>query len=558
MAVRYTIIPYLFLVLTSFLVLFPILTIVYQSALSAPLYEPAASVTFKKYIEVLSEPKFRMILFNTFMISIIAVIVSIGIGVFTAILVERTDIPFKNFVRIAMIMPLVMPVIVAAVAWTLMFGRNGYITVLLKTLIGFAPWDINTLPGVGLVIGLYYVPYVFLFASSSLSLSNPELEDTARACGAGVTRIILKIVLPLLKPVIFYSGLLIFVISVEQLAIPLILGSPYGVEVLMTYLYEISIRSGLRDWPASAVIAVMILCITSILVFILNKQVGAEKRYISVGGKAIRPNLVSLGAWRIPLFIIVFVYALLTMILPILGIVLRTFTKVFSPLINPLYVLTLSNFDFLTYSEYLMSIPNTIIVAAIGATIGAIYAFYNSSSANRSQIIGRTFLKHISLYPRSMPGLVLGMGFLWMFLLIPPLQLIRNTLLALIIAYIARYIPYGYTTITPAMIRISPELDGAARVSGATWSYVQRKILLPLLKPAMFATWTLLFITFLREYSVAIFLYLPQTRVLGVTILEFWNQGEFGPIAALSLIQLAITFTAFVILQKILKVRVYG
>ena len=145
-----------------------------------------------------------------------------------------------------------------------------------------------------------------------------------------------------------------------------------------------------------------------------------------------------------------------------------------------------------------------------------------------------------------------------MFLLLKPLQLLRPTLAALVIAYIARYIPYGYTSVTPALMRISEELDWSARVSGASWNYTLRRILLPILKPSLLSTWLLLFITFLREYATAIFLYVPETRVIGVTILEFWNQGEFGPIAALSVIQLLLVFASFVILQKLLKVRLYA
>ena len=175
----------------------------------------------------------------------------------------------------------------------------------------------------------------------------------------------------------------------------------------------------------------------------------------------------------------------------------------------------------------------------------------------RSELKGRKILSYLALYPRAFPGIIVGIGFLWAFLLIPGIGGVRNTIWVMALAFIMRHLPLGFTSISPAVLSVSTELDRAARVSGATWLRVARSIMLPLLRPALLSTYVLLIITFLKEYAVALFLFAPGSQVIGTTLIELWRQGNSGPISALATIQLVLTLIIVVISRKALGVKLY-
>ncbi len=192
------------------------------------------------------------------------------------------------------------------------------------------------------------------------------------------------------------------------------------------------------------------------------------------------------------------------------------------------------------FESYRISILNSLFLAAVGGFIATIFMALCALVAYRSGFIFRGAVKYLALYPRAFPGTVIGLGFLWALLSIPSLGWLRNTLWLLVIAYTMRYLPLGFSSMSPSILQISDELDRAARVSGANWLGVIRHIMFPLLRPALIATYLLLFITFLKEYSVALFLFARGSQVIGTTMIEEWAQGGPGPVAALALIQLGL------------------
>ena len=135
----------------------------------------------------------------------------------------------------------------------------------------------------------------------------------------------------------------------------------------------------------------------------------------------------------------------------------------------------------------------------LGAAVGIAFIAFVALIVNRSDFPGRRALAYLALYPRAIPGLIVGVGFLYAFLLVPGLGGVRNTLFALGLAFIMRHLPLGFGAVSPSILRISPELDRAARVSGTTWLGTVRSILLPLLRPALLSGYILLFVTFLKE-----------------------------------------------------------
>jgi iron(III) transport system permease protein len=207
--------------------------------------------------------------------------------------------------------------------------------------------------------------------------------------------------------------------------------------------------------------------------------------------------------------------------------------------------------------DYVRAIVNSLLIGVIGGAIGILFIALCALIVYRSDFPGRRFVQYLALYPRAVPGIIVGIGFLWAFLLVPGIGGARNTIVALTIAFIMRFIPLGFGAVAPSILRISSELDRAARVSGASWLETVRLILVPLLRPALLSGFVLLFISFLKEYSSALFLFARGSEVIGTTMIELWRQGNSGPVAALSTIQLVLTAVVLVIGYRLLGARLH-
>jgi len=229
-------------------------------------------------------------------------------------------------------------------------------------------------------------------------------------------------------------------------------------------------------------------------------------------------------------------------LLPILGLVFRSFTLIFTPLQNPLRTLTLNNYQrVFTFPVYVESITNSLIVAAVGAVLVSGLAILAVIIARRSSFRFARTVEYLALLPQAIPGIIVGIGFFWAFALFPGGSWIQGTLMAIIIAFGLRALPTAFGSIAPAIMQIAHELDNAARTLGADWLGTFFRILRSLLRPAFVGALILVFVTMIKEYSAALFLSSANTGVIGTTMLELWVQGNTGSVAALATIQIAIT-----------------
>ena len=522
------------------LVLFPTWPIIYQSFLREPLYVAGQALTLANYPRVLTNPAVWRVIGNTVIFMVGSTIVGTTVGIVLAVLLTRTDMPGRALFSKLITVPYYVSALILAFAWAVMYGPQGFITVAVRSA-GLPTWDLYSMGGLILVSALYFMPLAYLYCAASLALADPQLENAARIGGARPLRILWLITIPLIRPAILYAILLTLVSGIELLSIPLVLGEPNNIDVLSTFLYRTAVISGATDYGMLAVVALLVVLFVSGLVFLQNELTKQERRFVSVSGKVSRARLLSLGALRWPATILVGLFVLLTILVPLAGITLQAFTQFLSPLINPFTLLTLDNFrQAFELETYRVAIVNSVFIAAVGGLLATGFMALTALLAYRSTFPLRGVVKYLALYPRAFPGTVIGLGFLWALLTVPAVGWLRNTVWILIIAYSMRYLPLGFSSVSPSILQISDELDRAARVGGANWLVVIRRILLPLLRPALISTYLLLFITFLKEYSVALFLFARGSQVIGTTMIEVWAQGGPGPVAALAVVQLFI------------------
>jgi iron(III) transport system permease protein len=544
-------------ILTALLVLFPSWPIIYQAFMDKPLYEVDKAFTLENFVNVLGDLELWRVVGTTAVYAVLTTLLAVVIGALLALLLTRTDMPGKGIFSSFVLVPFFISPLVLALGWGVIFGPQGYFTILIRTL-GFPTWSLYTLGGIIVVTATYYAPYTYLYCIGSLALSDPQLEDAARIAGANPFLAMWKITVPLLRPAITYSALFTLVSAAEMVSIPLVLGLPSGIEVLSTYLYKIGVVGVKTDYGAIAVVSIMMVTLVAGLVALQGRSVSQERRFVTVGGKATRPRLIRLGRFRGLALVVVTVYGLIGILLPLAGIIAQSWTAFLSPLVNPLTVLTTENYEIvLNIPAYQASIINSVLISTFGAAIGIVFMGLIAIVAYRSEFRGRQVLSYLAMFPRAFPGIIVGIGFLWAFLLVPGLGGIRNTIWALTAAFIMRYLPLGYSNISPSLLRISNELDRAARVAGASWIGMVRHILLPMLFPALMSGYVLLFITFLKEYASALFLFARGSEVIGTTMIELWRQGNSGPVSALAAIQLLITVVVVLCSRRFLGVKLY-
>lgn len=544
-------------ILTAILVIFPAWPILLQSVMDKPLYDKERMLTLNNFVRVFSNPDFYQVVGRTIIFALFTTVLSVGIGMLLAVFVVRTNMPGRKFLRNLVTIPYYVSPLVLAFAWGTMYGPAGYVTVLARTL-NLPTWNLYSMGGIVMVSMMYTMPFTYLYISSSLALADPQLEAAARIGGANPFLTMVRITIPLLRPAITYSFILILVTTMELLTIPLVLGIPVGIEVLSTYLYRLGVVGVTTDYGSIAVVSIVVLLIVSGLVLLQGRLVAQERRFVTIGGKATRPKPLDLGAWKWLAAIVIGLFIFMLIILPLLALILQSITPFVTPLINPFTMLTAKNFDSIWNTPtYRQSLTNSILIGLIGAAIGILFTTLSAITAYRSKFKARATLRYLSLYPRAFPGLIVGIGFLWAFLMIPGIGSIRNTIWVMMIAFIMRYLPLGFSSISPAVLQVSDELDRAARVAGTSWFGASWRILFPILRPAMLSGYFLLFIAFLKEVSVAVFLYARGSQVIGTTMIELWRQGNTGPVAALAVMQLVVTAVALFIGQKLLGVKLH-
>jgi iron(III) transport system permease protein len=324
--------------------------------------------------------------------------------------------------------------------------------------------------------------------------------------------------------------------------------------VFSTFLYRNGLQSIDPDYTVLGAASVIILFVTISLVAVQAKLLKDAARFVSVRGKATRPRQLDLGYLKWISVVLIAFYVVFGALIPIFGLIFRSFTLIFTPLRNPFDFLTTKNYETVFgYDSYVQSIINSIIVAGVGSVLVSTVAVFAVMVARRSTFRFGRAVEYLALIPQSVPGIIIGIGFFWAFAYAPfgVGDVLTGSLAALIIAFGLRALPSAFGSVAPAIMQIGAELDNAARVSGADWLMTFFRVLRVLITPAFAGALILTFVIMLKEYSPAVFLSSADSNILGTTMLELWAQGRTGSVAALATIQIAIT-AAFVALAGLL------
>ncbi|WP_432514914.1 ABC transporter permease [Kineococcus sp. SYSU DK001] len=553
---RELVVQYGVLLVLAALVLAPVVPTLIQSLRDAPLYDDGGNFTASNYARLFTEAGFGRVVLNTALFAVGTTALTLLIAVPTAVVVVRTRLPLGRVFAGAMQWPFFISSLILGFGWITMYGPAGFVSVQARRWFGDVPWNLYSLPGMALTEAVALAPIAYVFCANALRNSDASLESAAQVCGAGPLRILFTVVVPMLRPPMVYSSILVFSMSVETLSVPLLYGQPVGIDVFSTFLYTNGLQSIRPDYGILGAASSIILLVTVGLVLVQAKLLKDAQRFVSVRGKATRPRKLELGWVRWVSVAFITLYVVFGALLPIGGLVFRSFTLIFTPLQSPLQTLTTDNYArIFGFQAYVDSIVNSLVVAGVGAVLVSALALLGVVVARRSAFRFGRAVEYLALAPQAMPGLIIGIGFFWAFAYAPGGALVQGTLLALIVGFGLRALPTAFGSIAPSIMQLGAELDNAARVSGADWVKTFTRILGRLLTPAFIGAVVLVFVTMLKEYSPAIFLGSAQSNIIGTTMLELWVQGNTGSVAALATIQIAITAVVVAVAGLLMRER---
>ena len=542
------------------LIVGPFVPLLYASLRDRPLYEAGGVLTVQPYRELFGDSAFWHAWGNTLMFASLTTLMAVLGGALVAILVTRTDLVGRKTFGRVILLPILLPSLGMVLGWLVIWGPGGYLTAMFSDRLHLPTLAIDTIPGMALVEATRLLPIAFLTCQAALSRADSSLEDAARSAGARPVRVLSNITIPMLRPVLLNAATLIFTLSIAALGIPLLLGTSNNIVFVSSYLYNTWTNASTPDPGSVSAGAVMMLVVATALLVLRNRLLGAEARFVSVGGKSGRQALLQLRRWRWPLAGVLAFYLVFTTLVPVIGLALMSFVVVLTPLVPPWELLTSAHWQVLLDDDtFRRSIQNSAIIAVVGAVGTTAFVALATLVAHRSGFRFRRTLPFLMLYPRATPGIIIGIGFFWAYLLTGAFgDYMRDSIWGIMLAFCVRNLPLAYIVMYPTLARIGEELDRAGRAAGAGWWRTSRSIVLPLLKPAIFASFILMFVEIINDYDPAVFLVKPGTEVMGATMLAQFIQGTVGPVSALAMVQVVITVVVLSIGAKLFKIGVTG
>ena len=527
------------LAILTVLVVIPFGMLVYASFLTAVPFsgERDLAFTLANYTDLWSANLGRAFI-NTLIVSIGGSAMAMVIGGGLAWLAARTDVPGKSLVHLAGVMPLFMSLLVAAVTWSLLgSGRSGYLN-LIFDYIGL-PFRIQmqSLWGITFVHGLYYAPYPFIFLYSALTLVNADMEEAAAVHGGTMARNLRRVTFPLVKPALIGSFLLSVVLMAEDFPVPQILGAPVGIETLSISIYKL--MSVVPAKPTQAAAASILLTLVVFVLIFVQRLVLSGRDYRTLTGKGAQVRPIRLGRWRWVALGLVVLYALVAVGLPMLALLqgslrsnlfIRDAAALFDTSQMSLVHLKAAFFS----PAFHDSLINSVLAGVTTAALGSIFFFILSYVVNRTTLPGRQLLEYLAMTPIAVPALVMGLGILWTWVRAP--LPVYGTLAILVIAFLTRFLPQGYRTVSSSIRQVHDDLESAAMVAGATRRRAIMTITMPLIRGGVVASAFLMVVLGLRELTASLLLYTTKTRVLSIVIYEQYVNGNWAQVSALSLI----------------------
>lgn len=511
------------LAIVDFMLVFQVLPMVY---LIVKAFFPENQFTLQVFERLYTYQMNLSALSNTLIAATATMVLGTLLAFPLAWLVGRSNLYGRKFFRSLFVLTYMVPPYVGAMAWLRLLNPNvGTINQVLRFLFGMGdavgPLNIYSLGGLIWVLTTFYYPYAFITISRAMEKMDPSLEEASRISGASPFQTVLRVTLPMMTPSLIAGALLVFVCAASCYGIPSIIGAPGKIHTVTTRIIEYNGlgAQGISDATGLAVF----LMVLAIIILYVSDFVVAKKQYITVSGKSTRPNIVDLGRLRIPLTVVVSLFAVIVILIPFATILTTSFKIDVGKSLFDAANFTLGQWETIfSRAETMSCLKNSLIFGVITATVGILVACTMSYLLQRTKIRGRKLPDFLITLGSGTPSVVIALG------LIMTMKgnfgvNIYNTAYIMIIAYLIKYLMMGMRTVVSAMSQIHVSLEECSQISGASWTRTMFNITGPLIFPSIAAGWFLIFIPSFYELSMTTLLYSNSTKTIGFQLYEYWT-----------------------------------
>ncbi len=505
-------------------------------------------------------------LINSLVIGVCVSVCAILLGSILAWLMVRSDLPFKKFFSLAVIIPYMIPSWCKPQAWLSMFktARLGGAPGFMASLgLDVPEWLAYGPVAIIIVLTLHYYAYTYLLVSSALNSINSELEEMGEIQGAGKAMILRKITLPLVLPAILSAVILTFSKAIGTFGTINYLGSPVQYYTLSSQLY-MNINS--RDTQTGFAMAILMIIIASIAVFVNQKLIGSRKSYATIGGKGGRSTLIGLGKVGRPVITAaLFVFFAVGIIMPIVILVMESFM-----LKEGIY--SLDNFTLHYWigesnpqimeglpgifknDEFINSLFNSLRLTLVNGVFGTIFGQLLGyiTAKGRGRLHGK-LVEQLVFIPYLIPSVAFGGIYLSMFsqpqqifgvTLVPALY---GTFALLTLVSVVKHLPFAARAGTSNMLQISGELEEAATIEGAGFFRRFVKIVFPLSKGGFISGFMLIFVSIMKELDLIILIMTPTTSTLPYLAFRYQNGNSPQASDCVAIVMFSIVFLVYAI-----------
>jgi iron(III) transport system permease protein len=505
------------------------------------------------YRQVYGDKAFYALMAHTFEFSLGCTLGALLLGGVLAWITERTDLPFKAAARVMVVLPMVLPPFLLAMGWVLLASpRTGTLNQIARSLLGTQTglFNIYSMGGMIFVESLALVPSVYLILASAFRNMDPALEEAAMASGARWPVMIRRIFVPMLAPAILAAAAYLLIVGFLVFDIPGTLGMPVGLFVVSSRIVYLATdqSSGTAAYGQIAAIGATFLLLLLALAWLYRRMTRQAGRYVTVTGKGFRPRELRLGGLKAAAVALVLAYFALAVLAPLCALVWTSLT----PYLAPFSVAMLHRLSLAQYSAVLAntrvadSVWLSVWVSVASATAAVALALLVAWTSLRGRGPARSLIDVLAFLPLAIPGTMVAMALIYVYLTIR-VGGIYGSPWILVIAYVTVYLSFTSRSAGASLIQLHPELEEAAATCGARAPYTLRRIVLPLMLPALLGMWVWVVAHVMRELSTALLLQGDDNATVAVKLWSYWAGGEpnkaavigVGMVLAMTLVTIA-------------------
>jgi iron(III) transport system permease protein len=517
----------LLLIIVGFLVLTPLALMIFNSFQTA---RPGEAIVYglDGWHKAFTTPGIVMAMTNTFRLAITRQAIALLIGSFFAWLIARTDIPMKGTLEFLFWLSFFLPALPETMGWILLLDpKYGLLNQGLISLGAIKEPLFNIYSFWGIVwahLGGTVSVKVMLLAPAFRNL-DAALEEASRISGASGWHTFFHIIVPVMMPAILVTTILGIIRSLEAFEIELLLGTPIGLQVYSTKIHELVTWEPPQFAPAMA-LSTVFLAVLLFMVALQRRFIG-KRVYTTLTGRGFSMRRTQLGRWRYPAFVLVLTFALVITVIPTTLLLTGTFMKLFG-FFNIAEPWTLENWRHTMQDPVLLrSIGNTLAIGLGSGLVGVMFYSVIAYVVVRTPYRASWLLDFLSWLPWSIPGILLGVALLWFFLQTKIFLPIYGTIYILMIAMVIKSMPFGTQLVKSVLLQLGNDLEEASKVCGATWWDTYRRVVLPLIFPALVTVGLVGFISAARDIGTVVLLGSGRSRTLSLLMLDFAAGAEF-------------------------------